>query len=322
MNEITAQVKEFYNLLPFPGRLVRALNLPEGIKKQFVFLVARKTIFHSSNIRRIRILYSKIIKEPSRIFEAACGTGEAACLLAMAFPKAQIEACDLSNLNLDYANKLKKILGIDNVKFSYYDLTSNERLESCENDLVVCSGAIHHLSEPVTGLRKLAGILGPKGRIIFGVYGKSLFREEYLLESLRIILSNFDHDEKFAFLKEFGIDRRPLIQHNKKENLLLKYLEILKGDFSYLGYVLFPHYEKSLQMDGFCYPQVKYYNPDTLFGDVEAAGLEIESFLGLKISESWVKNAFFDSLALKEKFRLLDAYQLVPYHSICKSKNT
>ncbi len=75
-------------------------------------------------------------------------------------------------------------------------------------------------------------------------------------------------------------------------------------------------------MDGFCHPQVKHHNPDTLFGDVEAAGLEIESFLGLKISESWVKNAFFDSLPLKEKFRLLDAYQLVPYHSICKSKNT
>ena len=73
----------------------------------------------------------------------------------------------------------------------------------------------------------------------------------------------------------------------------MKYREILKGEFSYLGYVLFPHYEKSLQMDGFCHPQVKYYDPDTLFGDVEAAELEVESLFNLKSPEAWVKNIFF-----------------------------
>jgi SAM-dependent methyltransferase len=319
--EITGQVREFYNLLPFPGRLVRVFNLPEGIRKNFVLLLAKKTLFHSSNVRRVRMLYGKIIKEPKKIFDAACGTGELACLLARAFPEAEIKACDLSNINLDYANRLKKFLGINNCKFFYYDLTSSERLEPYENDLVVCSGAIHHLSEPVKGLRRLASVLSPRGRVLFGVYGKSYFREEYLTDSLRIILSTYSHREKLAFLKEFNIRRQPLIRDLKRENRLLKYLEILKGDFSYLGYDLFPHNEGSLQMDGFCHPNVKYYNPDTLFDDVEAAGLEIERFFNLEFPEAWVKNAFFNALPLKEKFRLLDAYKLVPYLPICKLKS-
>jgi hypothetical protein len=170
----------------------------------------------------------------------------------------------------------------------------------------------------VKGLRKLAKVIHPEGRVFFGVYGKAFFREQYLTETLRDIFGGQDNKTKVSLLKQFNITRQALIKDIKKENKFLKHLSALKGDLSFLGYELFPHQEDSLHMDGFCHPSVKYYDPDSLFHDVEAAGLEIERFLNFDIPKEWARSSFFQALTLKQQFQLVDACKLIPYSPICK----
>lgn len=318
--QVVDEVQEFYDTFPFPGRMVKTFNLPEGLYKTFKLWLGKNTLFHISNVKRIRDIYNNIYNNPRKILDAACGTGELPCLLAMAFPDAKIDACDLSDTNLKYANRLKSFLAVNNVHFFQYDLTSGISLESSENDLAICSGAIHHLSDSVKGLRILSESIQLNGRVVFGVYGRAFFREEYLLGTLRHLLVDFDLEAKKTFLKDFNITRQGIIRDIKRENKTLKHLSVLKGDFSYLGYELFPHNEDSLHMDGFCHPCVKYYDPDLLFSDVEKAGLEIEKFQNLNFPKDWLRNPFFSKLSLKDKFRFIDAYKLVPYVPVCKLK--
>jgi SAM-dependent methyltransferase len=313
------EVAEFYDFFPFPGRVVSTFELSDGLYKMLKLFVAKNTLFHKSNVKRIRKMFNYQESNPQKILDAACGTGELACLLAMAFPKAKVQSFDLSKGNLFYANKLKTWLNIENVNFFQYDLLSDEQLALENLDFIVCSGAVHHLTNPMEGLRRLGALLAPKGLLQFGVYGRSFYKEKILTEELCSLFKNLDLKHKSLMLKELGIVRQGIIQEIKRENKLKKHLScILKGDLSYLGYELFPHHETSLQMDGFCHPSVKYYDPDSLFEDIENAGLELVKMQNISYPNHWLSNPFFQSMSEKDKFRLLDAYMLVPYAPLCK----
>ena len=318
-------VRDFYEENPFPGRLVTTLAHKNPILRWFWLKVARKTLFHPSNIARIRETYSSFVSCPGRILDAGCGTGELTCLLALAFPQAECVGGDLSSLNRRYAEQLKKALRINNLRFCELDLMGNRPLVSTEErpfDLITSCGVIHHLPNPSVGLRKLAQALHPLGRLSFAVYGRAYFREQYLRETLHRIAGGLPLAAQLQLLHDFEIDRESLIKTMKKENRLAKLAECLKGDFSYLGYQLFPHHRRSMQLDAFFHPQVKYYSPDTLFADAMEAGLEIIGFRGLHTPPEFARNSLFQSLSLQQKFALLDAAFLIPYMPICRRLET
>ena len=105
------------------------------------------------------------------VLVAGCGTWQAA-KHAICHPAAHVVAIDVSTTSLEHTEKLKQ----------KYDLTNLEtRQVSIENvgdtddfdqqfDLIICTGVLHHLVDPDTGLRALRSVLSPEGAVYLMVY--------------------------------------------------------------------------------------------------------------------------------------------------------
>jgi SAM-dependent methyltransferase len=98
-----------------------------------------------------------------RILDAACGNGRySRFLLRHADPDAHITAFDLSPNML---RRARRRLASDRVTFAVADLT---RLPYPDGafDAVVCGWVLEHLPDPRLGLRELARVLAPGGRML------------------------------------------------------------------------------------------------------------------------------------------------------------
>ena len=106
------------------------------------------------------------------VLVAGCGTWQAA-KHAICHPAARVVAIDVSTTSLEHTEKLKQ----------KYDLTNLEtRQVAIENvgenvgdldqpfDLIICTGVLHHLVDPDTGLRALRSVLSPEGAMYLMVY--------------------------------------------------------------------------------------------------------------------------------------------------------
>jgi len=312
-------VENLYDMFPFPGRVVKVIDSKRDFRKKILIWLSKNTLFGKSNIKRIRSIYNSVKENPKIILDAACGTGELACLLALAFPDSRVIAFDLSRTNLGYAEKLKKILSLENLEFLKFDLMCDKDLPFHNVELAVCSGAIHHLSNPSKGIKKIGESLSETGMFTFGVYGQAFYKEKIISSCLRNLFPQKTMDEQLRILRSLNITRQGIIKEIKKEKILRKILStVIRGDFSYIGYLLFPHYEPSIQMDGFFHPIVKYYNPDSIYEDVEAADMELVRFNNIEFPPEWEKMDEFINLSYRDKFRLLDACNLVAYTPICR----
>jgi len=119
------------------------------------------------------------------ILIAGCGTNQAA-VFAYANRRATVVAIDVSQASLDHHEFLKKKYDLKNleiVRLPIEDVGSLDR----DFDLIVSSGVLHHLADPLVGLSSLAGSLRPEGVIgimLYATYGRlgvemlqSVFRE-------------------------------------------------------------------------------------------------------------------------------------------------
>src|SRR5205085_4808293 len=91
--------------------------------------------------------------EPARrLLFAGCGTGADAIRRAMQHPSWQIEAIDVSVRSLAYAIRMARHYGIANIRFTHADLRDVDGTF----DVVESIGVLHHLDDPLAGLRALA----------------------------------------------------------------------------------------------------------------------------------------------------------------------
>ncbi len=101
------------------------------------------------------------------ILIAGCGTGIEAIATAQRLPEARILAIDLSLSSLGYAQRKTRELGLENIEFAQADIT---RLGTVKRtfDLITSMGVLHHLADPLTGLRQLLSLLRPGAVIRLG----------------------------------------------------------------------------------------------------------------------------------------------------------
>jgi SAM-dependent methyltransferase len=100
--------------------------------------------------------------------DAGCGTGEHPIEIAHGVRDVEMLAIDLSRARLAYAKRMAQPLKLGNLRFAQADLLAIGA--GLRFDLIECSGALHHLSDPQRGLATLARHLRSGGVMRLGLY--------------------------------------------------------------------------------------------------------------------------------------------------------
>jgi SAM-dependent methyltransferase len=108
------------------------------------------------------------------ILIAGCGTSQAA-KHALRWPEAQVVGIDVSKTSIQETWKLKQKYGLDNLEVVQLPVEGAGELNR-EFDHIVCTGVLHHLTDPEAGLRALRDVLAPGGAMqvmVYAPYGRA-----------------------------------------------------------------------------------------------------------------------------------------------------
>ncbi|CAO3363849.1 tetratricopeptide repeat protein [Azospirillum palustre] len=109
------------------------------------------------------------------VLVAGCGTGREAMWAASTLKNARVLAVDLSRRSLAYATRQSRRLGLDNVEFAQADLLELGALGR-RFDVIHSVGVLHHMEDPMAGLRVLRGMMRPHGVMEIGFYSAAARR--------------------------------------------------------------------------------------------------------------------------------------------------
>lgn len=180
MDLITKKVEKMYSQFPYPSLQGPVQTL--GWFYDLDFLLA-----HTGSHKAI---------EQVKVLDAGCGTGEQVVGCASVFPQVHFTALELNSTSLNIAKKNAKFLEVENIDFYQKDIMGLTR-ELGSFDVILCSGVIHHLSQPEEGLRGLVKLLGPDG--IFAIYLYSQYtrdRNIRIKQAVNIIESDNNQSKK------------------------------------------------------------------------------------------------------------------------------
>lgn len=157
-DEVSLKVQQQYNQNPYPRWSTIGYNQPadyiESLKSHFPSL--KNTLNNQSNSLEVLV--------------AGCGTGRHALRLAKYFPKLKVTAIDLSHTALSYAQyKQETSFSNLNVEFLQGDILKISQLNK-KFDVIECSGVLHHMQQPLDGLKALVDQLKPGGVIKLALY--------------------------------------------------------------------------------------------------------------------------------------------------------
>lgn len=115
---------------------------------------------------------------PIRVLDAGCGTGSGIVSVARMHPNARCVGFDISAGALERARTSVQAAGLDNLHLLAADLMNADSLPRADADadgrpgydVVYASGVIHHLADPLAGLRNLARLLAEDGVLVLMVY--------------------------------------------------------------------------------------------------------------------------------------------------------
>lgn len=107
------------------------------------------------------------------ILIAGCGTNQAA-IFAYANPTAKVVAVDISQPSLDHQQYLKEKHGLWNLELHLLPIEEVPTL-GLDFDLIISTGVLHHMADPLAGMKALAHCLrrdGVMGVMLYAKYGR------------------------------------------------------------------------------------------------------------------------------------------------------
>jgi SAM-dependent methyltransferase len=117
---------------------------------------------------------------PLEVLVAGCGTVQAAYTAYMN-PDDAVTGIDLSEASLAHERFLQERHGLANLKLFRGDLLELGGLRKTF-DVILCTGVLHHLSDPARGLAALRDVLVPDGVIVLMLYGQTVRTGVYMLQ--------------------------------------------------------------------------------------------------------------------------------------------
>jgi len=182
MDTITCQVNALYEKFPYPYSAVKSDLLTD--LHVLVHILLAEAGIDEDEISR----YS--------FFDAGCGSGQRILGLASQFPGARFTCIDMTEASLNIARGQAEKHGIKNVTFRKQNIL--ELVEQANYDIVTSMGVIHHLSDPVRGVRNLVSLLAEDGILIVHIY-------HTLGEHRRLLLRELNRTLVQAESLEYGI---------------------------------------------------------------------------------------------------------------------
>ncbi len=159
-DDISLKVKSQYEENPYPRWVGGIHSVKQNISIAQII---------NNEIRPNHISYNEINNE-LKVLYAGCGTGKQ-IVNKQIYKNAQITGIDLSLSSLSYAKRKINEFGINNVELLQLDILDVYLLE--ENfDIITCSGVLHHMEDPLKGLKALLGVLKNNGFLQLGLYSE------------------------------------------------------------------------------------------------------------------------------------------------------
>ena len=158
VNPVSKKVQEQYEENPYPRW--RCTN--KSLSRNFI-------LWLNKEIKPNIIVYNKF--ENPNVLIAGCGTGSHP-ISATRYENANILGVDLSLTSLAYAKRKTEELNIKNIEYLQADILQLNKLDR-KFDIIESSGVLHHMKDPVEGLKVLLNILKPHGFLKLGLYSES-----------------------------------------------------------------------------------------------------------------------------------------------------
>jgi len=233
------------------------------------------------------------------ILVAGCGTNQAA-VFALNNPKASVVAIDVSRPSLENHRRLRDRHGLKNLDLRLLPIEEVHTLGG-EFDLIVSSGVLHHLADPVRGLRSLAGCLKPDGVAALMLYAR------YGRIGVEMLQSVF---------RDLG-----LVQDESSIQTVREALEGLPGDHpvaSYLQIAPDLRYDAGL-VDTFLHGRDRSYTVEECLGLVDSAGLAFQDlfFKAPYHQPPWAAGLFHKAIASLPRSRQWSIMERVQFNNGC-----
>jgi SAM-dependent methyltransferase len=139
-------------------------------------------------------------REDLDVLVAGCGSN-AAARYAFNHPKARVTGIDLSSASLAHEAYLKDKHRLDNLTLRQARIEDVASLAR-DFDFIDASGVLHHLPDPVGGLRALARVLRPEGTISVMVYGQYGRTGVYMLQEMFRLLGLGQTEQDVVAVKQ------------------------------------------------------------------------------------------------------------------------
>ena len=204
---VAAHVQAFYELHPYPPPVSN--------------LTGYGAAWNSARRRAEAHLVwpNEPYREDRRILIAGCGTSQAA-KHALRWPKAQVTGIDFAKASIDATAALKRKHSIHNLDLVQLPIERARDLGRTF-DLVVCTGVLHHLADPIAGLRALRDVIEPDGAIQLMTYAPYGRAGIYMLQDYcRRLGIGTSTAEKFAIWLRASLPCPPTIHCGRSSSRL------------------------------------------------------------------------------------------------------
>jgi SAM-dependent methyltransferase len=239
------------------SRQYQKYRYPEPIQDLEVWLRNNWQWFDPSHAHRV-FWPDREYKSDLDILIAGCGTNQAA-VFAYTNPDAKVMAVDVSQPSLDHEQYLKDKHGLWNLELRLLPIEELPTLGR-DFDLVVSTGVLHHMAEPLAGMKALAQCLRPEGVVAVMLYAKYGRLGVELLETVFRDLGLEQDDASVRVVKE-TISLLPATHPARS------YLK-LDGNLQH----------DAVLVDTFLHGRARNYTVDDCLDLVGSAGLEFQSW--------------------------------------------
>ena len=198
---VSKKVRAQYEEHPYPRWRYAYKNLPHN----FLIKLNNQIKPNSAEI-------NNKFDNPS-VLVAGCGTGSHVCIVED-YLNAKILAVDISVSSLAYAKRKTEELGFKNIEFLHADILQLKNLNK-KFDVIESVGVLHHMKNPMKGIKILLNLLKPHGFMKLGLYSK-IARQD-IIKAREFIKKN-----KFKNTIEDIRSCRQKIINEKKDKILQK----------------------------------------------------------------------------------------------------